>query len=149
VTGDPDFDRLLERCLEVLKVKGHDYTMGSPDRLANFREAGRFLDEDPMKVLGVHLYKHVAAVFSYIKGRTESEPIEERLVDVINYCLLLGRMVAEAKRLAGEDARVPCPSKIQDNLGSELPCAKAEGHAGLHLFLRSIPGEGSGGVGEG
>jgi hypothetical protein len=96
-TGDKDFDAILRTCLEVLKVKGRDYTIGSADRLQNFKDVGNMVNEPPMKVLATYLWKHVAAVFSYIKsgGQNESEPIELRIVDCINYLLLLGKMVRE------------------------------------------------------
>lgn len=98
-TGDADFDTLLDRCNKLLKVKGHDYTAGSPDRLANFRSASGILGQTQETVLGVYLWKHLSAIFTYLqKGQLESEPIEERIVDSINYLLLLGKMVAEKKQ---------------------------------------------------
>jgi hypothetical protein len=102
MTGDKDFDATLTECFRVLGAKGADYTVGSKDRLANFRTGAEFFGISPEQVLGVYLHKHVAAVFSYIKtgGQSESEPIEGRITDVINYCLLLSKLVAEKKRAA-------------------------------------------------
>ena len=99
-TGDADFDRTLAACVEILEVKGADYTVGSTDRLANFRKVAEFTGMTQEQVLGTYLYKHVAAIFAYIKngGQSESEPIEGRISDVINYMLLFGKMVAESKR---------------------------------------------------
>ena len=61
---------------------------------------GSFLGLAPAHTLAVYLYKHFSAVMNFVKsgGQSESEPIEERLVDVINYCLLLGKLVAMARR---------------------------------------------------
>jgi hypothetical protein len=100
LTGDLDMDAILLRSLDVLVVKGADYTIGTGDRLHNFKTSGEFNGITPARALNVLLYKHYASVSSYVKseGQSESEPIEERLVDVINYCLLLGKLVAEAKR---------------------------------------------------
>lgn len=100
LTGDTDMDSILLRSLDVLAVKGTDYTVGTGDRLHNFKMAGEFNGITPARALNVYLYKHYTAVANYVKseGRSESEPIEERLVDVINYCLLLAKLVAEAKR---------------------------------------------------
>lgn len=98
---DPDFNRIITRCLEVLKAKGADYTIGNlnGDRLHNFRAAANFCHMTPTQALGVYLYKHMAAIFAYIhQGKVESEPIEERIVDAINYLLLLGKLVAEPKK---------------------------------------------------
>lgn len=96
-TDDPVFDELLVECRRVLGLKGRDYTIGSVDRLANFRVAAEAFGIRPEIVLGIYFYKHVAAVFSYIKtgGQSESEPIRGRIVDVINYMLLLYRMIRE------------------------------------------------------
>ncbi len=100
LTGDPDMDAMLERCLRILKVKGDDYTVGrgDADRLHNFRTAAEFLGLSMEEVWAVYAYKHMSAIFAFIKGKTESEPIEERIADVVNYMLLLARIVAEGKR---------------------------------------------------
>lgn len=100
LTGDLDMDAILLRSLDVLVVKGTDYTIGTGDRLHNFKMAGEFNGITPARALNIYLYKHYSAVSSFVKseGQSESEPIVERLVDVINYCLLLGKLVAEAKR---------------------------------------------------
>ena len=99
MTGDQDFDDILQKCVGILSVKGPDYQAGSTDRLANFAEVARFVGVTPGQVLATYLYKHVAAVFRYIQvgGQSESEPIEGRLADIINYCLLLGKMVREGR----------------------------------------------------
>jgi len=95
LTGDKDFDEVLTQCVKILSVKGKDYTIGMSDRLHNFRTCGEFTGLTPEQTLGVYLYKHIAAVFAYIKGRTESEPIEGRICDIINYMLLFAKMVRE------------------------------------------------------
>lgn len=99
ITGDPDFDEILDKCCEILGVKGADYTIGNKDRLHNFRTVGNFCDLSPMQALGVYFYKHVSAIFAFIKngGQSESEPIDGRIADVINYMLLFYKMVKEQK----------------------------------------------------
>ena len=97
-TGDRDFDSILQQCRNILRVKGHDYVGSSPDRLANFNSAAKVLGQTPESVLGVYLWKHLNAIFTYLqKGQLESESIEGRIVDSINYLLLLSKMVAEKK----------------------------------------------------
>lgn len=96
--ADPDIEDLFSACRELLLVKGHDYTAGSPDRLANFKSAANVLGVSPEKILGVYLWKHLSAIFTYIdKGQLESEPIESRIVDSVNYLALLYKMVKEKK----------------------------------------------------
>lgn len=99
-TGDDDFDALLARCVDILRVKGDDYTVGTGDRLHNFRTVSQFTGQTPKQVLGTYLYKHISALYAYIKndGQVESEPIEGRLADIVNYVLLFSKMVAEEKR---------------------------------------------------
>jgi hypothetical protein len=101
ITGDDDFDDMIGRCRDILKVKGVDYTQGGPDRLSNFKETAKFMGLTARQALGTYLYKHVSAIFSFLKrGQVESEPIEGRIADVINYMLLLYKMVNEEKRNA-------------------------------------------------
>ena len=99
-TGDVDFDNILNKCVEILKVKGEDYTLGTGRRTHNFHTVAEFTGMTPEQVLGVYLYKHVSSLFSYIKsgGQRESEPIEERLCDIINYCLLCSKLISEKKQ---------------------------------------------------
>ena len=103
IANDPDFRRLIEECDRVLKSKGHDYTQGEPGthaRLKNFYEAAAFLGISPLQSLGNYWYKHVTAIFTFLKhGQVESEPIEGRIVDTINYLLLLYKMI-QYERLA-------------------------------------------------
>lgn len=106
VFNDSDFKSAMEACDKILTVKGADYTQKQPDRLANFKEAALFLGQNKFQVLGVYLYKHLTAVFSFLKhGQVESEPIEGRIFDCINYFLLLYKMVQEQKR-KGEEVLV-------------------------------------------
>lgn len=97
-SGDPDIDALLADCLAVMQSKGRDYTMEQPDRLHNFRTVGAFVDVPMPKVWATYFYKHVTAIFTFIKtgGQSESEPIRGRVVDCIVYLLLFGaRMLKE------------------------------------------------------
>lgn len=101
--ADPVMHQVLTEAMQVLKLKGNDYTMGKADfeRLHNFDTAASFLGLKDTQVLGVYLYKHVASVFAYLgRGKVESEPIRGRIVDCINYLLLLALMVERAEQKA-------------------------------------------------
>lgn len=93
MTGDSDYDSMIGSCIDILKVKGPDYTKGSPDPLHNFKECAKFTGLTPQQVLGVYLHKHISAIYAHINNQTESEPIEGRIADVINYMLLYTKMV--------------------------------------------------------
>lgn len=100
LTGDKDIDELLDKCIKILETKGDDYTIGTGDRLHNFKTVAEFTGMFPEQALGIYLYKHMSAVYAYIKTgkKNESEPIEGRIADVVNYMLLFYKMVQERKR---------------------------------------------------
>ena len=99
LTGDGDIDELLQKCLNTMVEKGHDYTMGNPDRLHNFKTVGAAIDLPPLKVLFTYFFKHYTAFASYVKfGKVESEPIEGRIMDLIVYLLLAHKMIKEQAR---------------------------------------------------
>lgn len=100
LTDDKEIDEFLKECFETLRLKGRDYTIGSEDRLHNFRTVGDFTGVGMLATWGVYFYKHVSALFSYIKsgGQNESEPIEWRIKDCVVYLLLFYKMVKEKQR---------------------------------------------------
>jgi len=101
---DEDFVECIRECDRLLVVKGNDYTMSRPNRLQNFDEAAEFLGLTPFQVLGVYLYKHVVSTFAFLtKGKVESERIEGRIIDCINYYLLLYKMVKRLRRATRRD----------------------------------------------
>lgn len=101
LTGDKEMDALLSDCIGTLKSKGAEYTMGSSDRLHNFRTVGEFTGVGMMSTWGVYFYKHVSSIFSYIKNGGEvksNEPISGRIMDCIVYLLLFHKMTKEIER---------------------------------------------------
>lgn len=98
-----DFYALMKKTFaeaeEIARLKGEDYTKGSDDALANFKEGGQGIDLDPRKVLWVFMNKHYQAITNFVKtgGQSESEPIDMRLKDMINYCVLLLALINESR----------------------------------------------------
>lgn len=96
---DVDFREMIEMCDKALTVKGADYTQGDSlksrqGRLKNFYRNSDRLDLSPYKILAVYMFKHIDAVEAYLRrGFVESEPIEGRIMDCINYFLLLYKMI--------------------------------------------------------
>ncbi len=96
-----DFAKLMEAtftdCMKISKAKGADYTKGSQDALANFKEAGKGVDVHSMDVCWIFMNKHYQAITNYVrtKGQSESEPISERIKDLINYLVLLQGLIIE------------------------------------------------------
>jgi hypothetical protein len=88
---------LNELCESTLINKGREYTIGSSDKLENFKSLAIDLGLDPLQVWAVYWKKHVASILSYVKdGKAHSEPIEMRFVDCRNY-LDLGIAIIKEK----------------------------------------------------
>jgi hypothetical protein len=85
--------------MELMKFKGQEYTVSDDDKLANFKSIAERLKCKPEFVAMVYLLKHMDSVRNYVLEGTEAsnEPIEGRLRDIRNYCLLLGALIKERK----------------------------------------------------
>lgn len=85
-------------CMDLIRAKNADYTEGNQkkDRIKHFRQTAEELDLPMKKVWSVFVRKHWSAIQKYVKfGQTESEPIDGRINDVINYLVLFGAIVSE------------------------------------------------------
>lgn len=89
--------RLFDRCKNLTDTKNKDYTKGNEDFLAFFKESGVDLDIPELKATGLMMKKHINAVYAYIKneGSHESEPIEERIADAVNYLTFILALIKE------------------------------------------------------
>jgi hypothetical protein len=98
-------------CIKISQAKGHDYTKGSEDALANFKGAGKDIGLDPMQVCWVFMNKHYQAITNYVRtgGQSESEPIDERIKDLINYLVLFQALIIERRKDAMDD---PIPEVV-------------------------------------
>src|SRR5574342_643415 len=73
----------------VYSRKNHDYTMADPDPFHNFKATAELAGTNSMQAWFTHFYKHFAAVATLCKtGKVESEGIEGRFIDIINYAIL-------------------------------------------------------------
>jgi len=98
LTGDKEIDELLVECMETLRDKGAEYTIGSKDRLHNFRTVGNTIGLKMPQVWFTYFYKHFSSLSSYIKNDCtvkSVEPIQSRIMDMIVYLLLFHKMVKE------------------------------------------------------
>jgi len=87
------------KCLEVARVKGADYS-GKEDALANFKRNGERLGLTKYQIWAVYCAKHIDSVFNSIKAdpehpQVESEPLEERIGDIIVYMVILEALMKE------------------------------------------------------
>ena len=96
--NDPFFAKIMMDCWAIYSKKGRDYTQGKwdTDRLANFHKAADDAGTTVAQAWSVLFSKHLHAVQRYVKeGRVESEPIYQRVYDVINYMILLLLIIEE------------------------------------------------------
>jgi hypothetical protein len=108
LTGDPEIDQLYAECIKCFAEKGAEYTVGSKDRLANFRGVAQDVDVPMEKVWYTFFNKHLRALQSYIKnGCTvkSNEPIRSRIMDLIVYLTLFHKMSLEIERKREEALR--------------------------------------------
>ncbi len=102
IKGDRDFSHMIKLCNELLTVKGHDYTQGAEGdrgRLKNFYVGADRIGVKPIQILSVYLHKHQSAIDTFVQtGQVQSEGIEGRIADSINYLLLMWKMIAYEKR---------------------------------------------------
>lgn len=91
----------FNKCSDILKSKGKDYTNGNDDGLVNFKQIATQFKIKPDLALGIFMNKHYSAIQTYIlTGQVESEPIQERITDMINYLVLLRCLIIdEAKQV--------------------------------------------------
>jgi len=81
---------LTYKAAEIMKGKGPEYTDSSEDVLDNFKSTGERLNLSALKVWGIFMDKQCSSVFAHVNncGLKESEPIDSRFADIINYCHL-------------------------------------------------------------
>jgi hypothetical protein len=76
-------------CMEILMAKGRDYAPNDK-AFESMEWAAQELRISVEQVLGVHMIKQWSAICTFLKeDRLETEPIEQRLKDMANYCALL------------------------------------------------------------
>jgi hypothetical protein len=89
--------RTFEVCEQIAKAKGEDYTRGDQDALINFKESAKESGVDPKVVCYIFMRKHWTAIGNYVKtnGTSQSEPIEGRIHNLINYAVLMLGLIIE------------------------------------------------------
>jgi hypothetical protein len=80
---------ILDECEKVYKEKGKEYAT-SADVLQNFKDLATRLNVSPKIVWAIFFYKHVTSLLNWASSTDDtkmSEPLQGRIVDVINYAL--------------------------------------------------------------
>ena len=103
-----DFIELVKRTQRntsaLLIAKGQEYA-GEADRLSNFKRGSTNTGMTPLQVCFIYMSKHYDSLATYVKkdagGYTQilAEPIDGRLDDLINYCILMKALIQESASL--------------------------------------------------
>lgn len=97
------FAEAVEQMSKLLVVKGGEYA-GSSDRLGNFKRGTARTGCTPLQTLWVYAAKHIDSIETFIKDdaagadRVRSEPIEGRIHDLMNYCVLLLALIQDGRK---------------------------------------------------
>ena len=90
-----------KRLIPVLNAKGPDYAGKDEEVNRNFFQVANRLGVDQYRVWGVYFFKHVMAIETWLRsGALLSEPLEGRIVDAINYLLILWSMLLETDKVS-------------------------------------------------
>ncbi len=89
---------VLQEAEKLREVKGNDYS-GTEDCNSNFKRLGKKLNLTPETILWVYLTKHLDSIETFIReGKVASEPIDSRIIDSINYLLILQSLINESRQ---------------------------------------------------
>ncbi|KKL86547.1 hypothetical protein LCGC14_1943610 [marine sediment metagenome] len=82
-------EAMMLKCIEVMQTKGKEYTESSDNKLANFEAESLETNVPVLDIIHIFANKHQKAINNFRKtGRVESEALEMRFVDRINYLFL-------------------------------------------------------------
>jgi hypothetical protein len=108
-------NRTFTKILELSRAKGEEYDNGA-NAFDNFNRVSHELEMTPESVLLVFASKHWRSVLDYGRdlkegrSRDRTEPIEDRVDDLIVYLCLLKGMVVARRRLAEGASQPPAAS---------------------------------------
>lgn len=103
-----DAERLLNRCVELLRSKASDYADGH-DAFINFKTAAQVAGISPEQTLLTLLGMKISRLTQLVgKNKTaKHESSEDTMLDIINYVLLLRGMLQEQR-----PETTPVPSAV-------------------------------------
>jgi predicted RND superfamily exporter protein len=92
--------------MELMRVKGEEYTVSDEDKLKNFKSIADRLETTPSEVAMVYLLKHMDSIRNYVLNGVEAsdESISGRIRDARNYLMLLHAIIIETKGLDVKEA---------------------------------------------
>lgn len=90
-------EEVFRRIREIRETKGREYATDK-DTLADFKEVAADVGITPLQCWATYVKKHERAIDSYIReGSVKSEAIEDRILDVVVYHLLLYGLIRDQR----------------------------------------------------
>jgi hypothetical protein len=92
-------ERIFDSCRLVRGEGQKEYAHDESNALANFERGGREMELPREKVLWIYARKHIDGIVAYINGhRSQREPVQGRIKDLIVYLCLLQCMIEDDER---------------------------------------------------
>lgn len=142
-------ETLFDRVRDIRATKGQEYAT-IEDTLADFKEVAEDTGTTPYQVWSTYVKKHLRAVDTFIREEgVKSEAIEDRILDVVTYHILLLGLIKDIDRertkpvfgVATDSAQAGEQTRIQfENIdAAETPKMPEMGPTpSLHDILRSF-----------
>ena len=90
-------------CADNLERKGADYTVDG-DVFKDVMDEARSMGVNPTAIIWLAMNKHYKAVRRYCtEGKVESEPIRGRLLDLVNYAVILISLIEHLQEKDGSE----------------------------------------------
>jgi len=120
-------EEFLKSCKELDTIAAHIRAAKAPaynqndgtDMLASFKRSAEQTGVNPLQAWGIHLEKQVSGIMTYVRTGAESEPIESRFADVLNY-LYLGFSLLEDSKSKGLDENKPMSEDELENYANYI-----------------------------
>lgn len=121
----------LDSCSKLLASKSKEYDFNK-DRLHSFKAGANLLNTTSIETLLGYLTKHIMSVFDMAKefNMFDMEKWDEKLIDCINYFILLRALLMDEKNIAVReyfDTAGPSISEKLEEFGMKLKKPKSAG----------------------
>ncbi len=117
-----DTQALFSRCVEMMRNKSNDYAEGG-DAFLNFKTAAQIAGISPeqtlLTLLGMKMSRLTQLISKGKKARHES--VEDTMLDVINYVVLLRGMMKEQENVAPQTGPVPSSEQVLSSYSQAAP----------------------------
>lgn len=117
-----DTQALFTRCVDMLRNKSNDYAEGQ-DAFLNFKTAAQIAGISPEQTLLTLLGMKMSRLTQLVsKGKSaKNESVEDTLLDIINYVVLLRGMMKEQESSSPQTNSAPSSEQILSNYAQSAP----------------------------